>query len=336
MNLFVDKVFLFNFEVEYNWKQRYRNSPSQEAFRTILSEYTNVKLFVNFNDDIEGLGESQLINAFSDYNPANVHYIIDLNEYLLNLKELPFQTVVFFEEDNGLGNRIRSLGGLFFDYNTYEKELYDLLKKCHVPIDLSAVKDFDYSWFNNVFQLPTRGVIIDDPYILKKRKNISKNLLELVLSIAKVQIEKVDLGVYSCEVQDVSEKGRPEYDVAFERYTYLNSKGANLLSNIFLLKSKFKPDHYNQHDRWCYLEFAVINSGPGFDLIPFKKGNGKVESKTIFDKFTFGLIKNHLRELKEYNSKMDTVDFHEDKFKVVPRLSEKKKIKNFLLDNVES
>lgn len=334
MNLFVDKGFLFNFEVEYDWKERYKNSPSQEVFRTILSEYTSVQLFVNYKDASEALGDSQLINIFSDYNPSNVHYIENLNEYLFSLKELPFQTVVFFEEDSGLRNRIGSLGGLFFDYNTYERELFDLLQKCHVPVGLSAIKDFDYSLFADVFQLPTRGIIIDDPYILKKRNNISRNLLELVLSIAKVQIGKVDLGVYSCEVRDSSEKGKSESNMAIERHTYLNSKGANLLRNIFLMKSKFKPDHYNQHDRWCYLEFAVINSGPGFDLIPFKKGNGKVESKTIFDKFTFGLLKSHLRELKEYNSKMDLVEFHEDKFKVVPSLSEKKRIKNFLLDNV--
>ena len=80
MNLFVEREFLVNFEIEYDFKNYYSNSAVKNIFHRILSEYSFVTLYTDYENDVEALKESLLINLYTNTN-ASVHYIKNFSDF---------------------------------------------------------------------------------------------------------------------------------------------------------------------------------------------------------------------------------------------------------------
>ena len=83
MHLFIEREFLINFEIEYDFVNYYTNSAVKNIFNKILTEYSYVTLYTDYDNLEEALDESRLINLFTNNN-ASVKFIEDFSIYFLH------------------------------------------------------------------------------------------------------------------------------------------------------------------------------------------------------------------------------------------------------------
>jgi len=305
MHLFIEREFLINFEIEYDFVNYYTNSAVKNIFNKILTEYSYVTLYTDYDNLEEALDESRLINLFTNNN-ASVKFIEDFSIYFGEVEELPLRTLVFTENKKEVFNRIPSLGGIHFSYDDFEIELGQFRQRIEKKIDFSDISNFTWDEFSEVSKISFRSIVISDPYILsdKSDQKLERNLIPMLKELMGTKEHKIELCIYSDEIQNSRERGRSEIEVLEKKRSFVSSKLAGKLESFSIVKSKVYRDQFEQHDRYCYMDYVIISAGKGFNVVPFKVGDTSIEIKSIFEKSSYKQLINHLKKLQEYNQKV--------------------------------
>ena len=305
MHLFIEREFLINFEIEHDFVNYYTNSAVKNIFNKILTEYSYVTLYTDYDNLEEALDESRLINLFTNNN-ASVKFIEDFSIYFGEVEELPLRTLVFTENKKEVFNRIPSLGGIHFSYDDFEIELGQFRQRIEKKIDFSDISNFTWDEFSEVSKIPFRSIVISDPYILsdKSDQKLERNLIPMLKELMGTKEHKIELCIYSDEIQNSRERGRSEIEVLEKKRSFVSSKLAGKLESFSIVKSKVYRDQFEQHDRYCYMDYVIISAGKGFNVVPFKVGDTSIEIKSIFEKSSYKQLINHLKKLQEYNQKV--------------------------------
>ena len=340
MNLFVDREFLVNFEIEFNFNDVRSNTDAQKVFYNIMAQYPDITLYTNYTSFKECIGESHLIELFSNLN-TQINFNIDFDSFFNEMDQVLMRTVVFTEKSYDWHLEVADKGGICFNYASYQNVIHDILDSTEGFSDFSDDGfKFDWELFSKLKVLPISSVIIDDPYILKDAngQRIKDNLIELMKVVLKDNQRKVEFLIYTDVVQTKSDiKERTEEVVCAEnRRDYVFRGLTNYVKHCLLVKNKQQSRieqsglNFVEHDRYIYTDFCITSLQKGFNQMPFVRNNSKLETKTIFEKPYYRQLNNHLRELKKYTEKLQKEKFGPHEFKVLPK---EEKIINRLLSS---
>lgn len=162
MNLFIEKEFAENFQIEY---YPGKETEIQKIVYSIFSEYTGINWFLNASEDF--VKENELLFKLSDYN---LNYKLDVDfDKLFDNEFIPKkQTIVLTEKPRTWFSILKEKGVLCFSYDSYELEIQRFIEKTHFKIDLSDRANIPFKWSSFIFlKEQTNFVIINDPYILR-------------------------------------------------------------------------------------------------------------------------------------------------------------------------
>lgn len=319
MNLFIEKEFIEKFESEYEFNNIYSNSNVKNIVYRLLSEYPFVTLYTNYANLKEAMS-SRLINFFTNNN-TSINFIVDFDKYFESISELPLRTLVFTESPSKSSALIATLGGLHFSYDGLEMSLGEFIQTFEQKIDFSEIENFTWNTFSILSKVPFRSIVIDDPYILldKADQKIDKNLVPMLKNLISEKSGTVELCIYTDIIQNSSERGRSEIDIVEMKYSRIMKQLSENINSFSLVKSKQKRNYFEQHDRYCYMDFVIISAGKGFNVVPFRVGNTSIDIKTIFDKSSYRQLLNHLVKLKEMNRKLYKLETVDSKFNYYPK-----------------
>lgn len=298
MDLFVEKEFLEEFELDYDYSEH--KSEIQKILYSVLTEYTDARLFLNA--PLSFINESRILSLFSNIN-LDITFEFDIESYF-DSKTVPNnQTLVFTREEKDWFYDLRNQGVLCFSYNDYEREIKTFINETTFKIDLSDPEQIPVDW--KVFHFIgryTNFIIVSDPYILNdgSGQKIKENLIPLLKENLNVNhfysifiITEVD--------KDINKKVKKIY-----------SSLKDYKIKIFVFNRIKTIESMSLHDRYLYSNYTITSSGTGFNLNISKPVNSKIESASLFEKFTYKCINNHLKHLIKYINKLEQMD-HLDK-----------------------
>ena len=302
MELYIEKEFLDNFYLEYDEDKL---TPGQQALSCILKEYGEVDWFIDTEiNDAETLEKLKLSNPFIAYRatyapPIPVKSI--KNHFFKNSRCR--QTLIFTDNEEPWHKEAESTGALCFSSENFQNKIEGIIKKAHFKIDLS--EDFkNWDFFNSVNQIPFNELLINDNYILtdKSQQLMDKNIIPFFkLLLDNKKDSEIKCHIFTKDLNPTQPKGDDQiWEAVEKRHKKLNSGLANFKKKIRIVNNSVQTDHYDLHDRVLLTNFFSIDSGKGFNLIPHKKSNSQVVVETIFDKYTYKRIKNHLKIYEEY------------------------------------
>lgn len=334
MHLFVEKIFLENFELECELKDQFKNSEVKNKLLRIFTEYPKVTLYCDYKSEEEAINTSQILSLFSNIN-TNIILIPNFREYFENLEYLPTQSIVLSEIDLPIFNKIKKMGGLHFSYNHYEEEIFELIQSVEKTIDFVNLNEDKFNWdeLKGLQSLPITGIIIDDNYVLidsLPSQAIENNLIPFLKILTEKKSDLTDLLIFTSEVHNNRNRHKPKTVLLDEKYKLISSRLSCQLSSFQIINSALTKGKYEQHDRFCYLDFALISSGKGFNLIPYRTGNITLQVNSIFDKNAYRIMINHFTLLKEVIQKTLKIEVNQNyEFNIYPS---NKMIQNRLLE----
>jgi len=223
MDLFIEKEFAENFQIEYSPQ---KTTAIQNIIDSIFSEYTGINWFLDASE--EYVIENELLFRLSDYN-LNFEFNVDFDKLFGNQFMPNKQTLVLTQKPKKWFPMLKRKGVLCFCYETYEKDLNDFINATHFKVDLSDADNIPVDW--KIFKFlenNTNYLIISDPYILKDKagqkiknnlipllkENLNKELNYNIFIITDVDIDKEDIG---------------------KKIVFINSQLANFKANIYKL-----------------------------------------------------------------------------------------------------
>jgi hypothetical protein len=308
MELYIEKEFLDNFYLEYNESIA---SESQRKLASILTEYGEVNWYIDTPiDSLEDLHTLKLSNPFfalrANYLPPVS--LVNFREHILK-NVLNNQCLIFTAENKDWFEDVTQLGALCFSFSNYESKINYIIKRSHFKIDLS--ENFPgWELFKIFRDIPFNKLVINDNYILvdKGHQSLDKNLVLLLTEILVGKREKVEINIFTKDLNPISSQVNHIKEAAKKRYTKLNSKLANYPKNICIYNNSLQPNGIDLHDRVLISNYLSIDSGKGFNLVPHKKSNSQIIVESIFDKYTYKRIKNHLKIYDQYIKKLETLE----------------------------
>ena len=317
MHLFIEESFLIKFENGYNIENP---SIGRNCIHKILTEYTRVRIYFDKLNVFQQL-DSKYLRIFLGNNPT-LNEIGDFDSFFDSVDNLPNQTIVLCIESTKIKEKIQRLGGLCFDYETFETSIKSIIDNLHFKFSFADTEQrFSWSYLSNSNLIPIKTIVIDDPYILKNQTGglMKENLIPLLKNLLKDQKVKPSLTIFSNVIQKQQEKGLSEVETVKSRYSILESELKSYLTSICIAKSKIDQSIFEQHDRYLYTPFTITSVGIGFNIFPIVgKKNSKIEQLTIFDKFSYNEMKNHFEGLKEKYDKLANNNYHETLLKIYP------------------
>ena len=286
MELFIEKDFLDNFHLSYK-KERI-----QKIVAKLFTEYGNVKAFINCNEEeYQNLMLENEYFALMNSNGITISIINNISEKEIIDKSSFEQTLVFSVNENKWFDSVRKKGALCFSFENYERDISRIIDKLHFKIDLSVpfrswnfMKDFEILNFNKV--------TIVDNYILSDKGNqkMVDNIIPIMQKMlsnnnieCNVTVYTKDLGEDKNKEENLAKKEKAKKRIkALKSVTpdkkinfVIVSSNSNIISEIVL------------HDRNIQTNFSMMDSGVGFNLLPWKDSNSQMISETIFDKYTY-------------------------------------------------
>jgi hypothetical protein len=316
MELYIEKEFLDNFYLEFDEKTA---SASQKIVATILKEYAEVEWFIDCKiDSIELLeslkNDNPYFHARSIYSsPISVRSI---KEHFFEKSKCE-QTLIFAQNNEDWFDTAELKGAICFSLNNYKTKIESIIYSCHFKIDLSD-QFRGWEFLSNLKNIPFNKIMINDGYILadKSTQKIQDNLIPILQNIiGKNYQQKSELEIYTKDLNPLQpgtfEQIKDEADKKLRR---LNSVFANYQLKIKIISNTLQKGKYDFHDRLLYLNFLIIDSPKGFNLMPYKKSNSQITIETIFDKYTYNRIKNHKRMHTDYFEKIIGLETMEFKF----------------------
>lgn len=286
MEIYIEKEFLDNFNSDY------RHTEIYSLLRKVFIEYGNKKVFINyFTNSPEDLLKQQLENellGFISKEDAAPTEVENIKEHLFNNSNFE-QTLVFMQNKELWFDKAIERGALCFYFDNYEAKIKEILMICaSIKIDLSE-KFPGWQSFKDLRFIPKNRILLNDKYILTKNA-IVRNYIPLVCSIL-AQNTKAKLEVYTDYLNNHSFDQNAIYSNLCKEFEKTHSLDIEI---IHLMQYPFKF-----HDRILYSNFFIIECPIGFDFKEWEKSNSKLTVETIFDKFNYKRISNHLFHLSE-------------------------------------
>ena len=296
MELYIEKEFLDNFYLEFDESSE---SSSQKIVATILKEYAEVECFIDC--EIESLEQLDFLKSENSFFKA----ICDKSKSPLAVKSIKDhffekskceQTLIFTQNNKDWFNEAERKGALCFSYENYQQKIENIVQKCHFKIDLSEkFKGWGTSLKNIQELMPLNKIIVNDSYLLDKPEFYKNNVYPLIKVISE------------------------EKSTTKHFYTDILNKRVPFKTNIIynLLKEKYPTseikiihnnvDNLNSHDRLLYSNHYIIDCAIGFNFNQQLTSNSQIIIETIFEKYTYNRLRNHLRKMDNHfqNLKVD-------------------------------
>ena len=288
MELYIEKEFLDNFYLEFDESSA---SSSQKIVATILKEYAEVEWFIDCKtetlEQIETLkAENPFFHARTVYSsPISVNSVKD---YFFEKSKCD-QTLIFTQYKGDWFNEAERRGALCFSYENYQQKIENIVQKCHFKIDLSEkFKGWGTSLKNIQELMPLNKIIVNDSYLLDKPEFYKNNVYPLIKVISE------------------------EKSTTKHFYTDILNKRVPFKTNIIynLLKEKYPTseikimhnnvDNLNSHDRLLYSNHYIIDCAIGFNFNQHLISNSQIIIETIFEKYTYNRLRNHLKKMENH------------------------------------
>lgn len=314
MELYIEKEFLDNFYHQYETDSV---TKGQQILANILTEYAEINWFIDCKiESIEQLEKLKKENPFFA-SRASLHGPITIN----TVKEHFFeksnckQTLIFTQNNENWFLDAENKGALCFSFSNYKDKIENIITRCHFKIDLSK-KFVGWSIFSNINILPFNKIIINDGYILvdKDSQKMCENLFPLLKDIFNNNYKKnIDLEIFTKDLNSpqpkTPEQNKLEADKRFKKFKCVFS---NYNVNLKIISNSLHTNHYDFHDRLIYLNFIIIDSAKGFNLLPHKNSNSQIIFETIFEKYTYNRLRSHIKMHEDYFERiksLKTVNF---------------------------
>ena len=308
MELYIEKEFLDNFYLDYDNKHP---RSAQKILRTIFKEYGGKKSLLTYsvNSPIE-LETLKTENPFfaelaSHFPPIEIENIED---HYFNMSNA-YQTIILTKKNYNWFEKAEERGAICMTFDNYEKKIQEFIESSHFRIDLS--EDFR-SWdvFEFCQNIPLTCLMINDNYILSNKSNqrMDDNVIQLLKKILHDRKTETKIKVFTKDFNP-DKPGTPDQfnEAALKRHKKLNSGLANFKKSIQTINNNL-PTGHDLHDRVILSNYFMVDSGKGFNLIPHKKSNSQLLSESIFNKYTYKRLKNHLKMLDEYCSEIEWIE----------------------------
>jgi hypothetical protein len=300
MDLFIEKEFAENFQIEYYPE---KESEIQKIINSIFSKYPGINWYLNTSEDF--IEESELLLKLSDLN-LNCRFNVDFDKLFTNEFVPKKQTLVLTEKPRSWFTLLKAKGILCFSYDNYEKELKDFISKTHFKVDLSDEDNIPINW--KIFQYlnnNTNFIILSDPYILKDNsgQKIKNNLIPLLKENLNKTL-KYNVFIFTIADENIERKLK-----------FIYSQLASFKIKIYVFNIQKSLEKFKMHDRLLYSNYAITESGSGFNLSSKKPINSQILSASVFETYTYKRFQHHLKELKEYVQKLERFEHYNNLFK---------------------
>lgn len=311
MELYIENEFLENFYHGYDEKTR---STSQNIVATILQEYAEVEWFINCEiDSIEKMetlkNENPFFHARSIYSsPISIKSI---EEHFFERSKCD-QTLIFTQNNEDWFGEAERKGALCFSISNYIEKIENIIRTCHFKIDLSNNQFSGWNFLSNLKYLPFNKILINDGYILtdKSSQKIKDNLIPLLQNIiGKNYNQETKIEIYTKDFNPARPGTFDQIKIeADKKLSRLNSVFANYKFKIKIISNNLQTSNYDFHDRLIYLNYLIIDSPKGFNLMPHKMSNSQLMVETIFDKYTYNRLRNHNKMHSDYLKKITNLE----------------------------
>lgn len=318
MELYIEKEFLDNFYLEF---EEVNASPSQKIVATILRDYAEVEWLIDC--PIESPTDFDKLKKENPFFAARSLILGPLS--IISIKDHFFeksackQTLIFSQNTENWFPDAENKGALCFSHENYQTKIKTLIDSCHFKIDLS--ENFQgWAVFSNLKNMPCNKIIINDSYILtdKDTQKMDLNLFPLIKNIIDIR-NKIPIQI-EIFTNNLNPPQPGTYDqiktLAEKRFNRLNSVFANYDLKFKIISNTLQKGKYDFHDRLIYLNFMIIDSPKGFNLEPHKKSNSQISAETIFDKYSYNRLRNHLKMHDDYFNKIKNLETLEFKYVV--------------------
>jgi transposase len=303
MDLFVEKGFIENFEIEYDPE---KCSKVQAIIYNIFSEYPRIQLYIDVREDeIDSfIYNSQLLLNISNYNPS-FRCIDDFYKQITTYGS-SYQTIIFTEEKRDWFSKLNT-SCLCFTWNNYEESINQFINKTHFKKDSSDIK-FPFNWKTFEFlESNTSFLLFSDSYILSNKdgQKIKDNLAMLLKENLD---EKNEYKIFL--ITDLNDAK----DAVESKLSELNRILANYKTKIYAFNRLKEIEKLLMHDRILYTNYTLTDIGIGFNISK-KPSNSLIATESIFEKFTYKRLNNHMLEIRDYISKLETWEDYNKPYK---------------------
>lgn len=314
MELYIEKDFLENF------KKYYSNDSIQNIVKNIFQNYGSKTIFMNVTiDSFDDFEKLKLKNEFfalicsQDKSPINVKSI---KSHLFSNSNFK-QTMVFMNKKKDWFNEVENKGVLCFCFDDYQEKIKEIIDNLHFKIDLSeGFKGWDF--LNDFENLNYNHITITDGYILvdKDKQKMNDNIIQILKILLNNKKKNIKIDILTKELNPISSKEEHKKEKAKKRYKVLEDVFGNQKNKFSIIMDDSELNRYDFHDRIIQTNFSLTECGKGFNLSRSKISNSKIESETIFDKFTYDRLRRHQIMQEEYIERLKTSP--KEIFKIYP------------------
>jgi hypothetical protein len=287
MELYIEQQFLDSFYLDFVAKEA---SASQKIVATILKEYAEVDWFIDCKiESVEQIETLKNKNPFFHARMAysNPIYVQSFKEHFFE-KSVCDQTLIFAQNDEDWFSEAERKGAFCFSINNYQEKIEKIIESCHFKIDLSEKFGGWDSTMENIRKLiPLNKIIINDSYLLDNPKFYDNNVYPLIKAVSKNK--KMLKHFYTDFLNKVNFNKVDIYNLLLQKYP--TSEIRITQNNVDKLKT---------HDRLLYSNYYIIDCAIGFNFNPRTVSNSQIIIETIFEKYTYNRLRNHLREMNQH------------------------------------
>ena len=283
MELYIEKQFLDTFYHDFNENTA---SSSQKIVATILKEYAEVEWFIDC--EIDSVDQLEILKNENPFFHARTVYsdptpIQSIKEHFFEKSNCD-QTLIFAQNEEDWFSEAERRGAFCFSINGYQEKIENLIKSCHFKIDLSEKFDGWDSTMENIRKLiPLNKIIINDSYLLDKPEFYDNNVYPMIKAISKNK--KTLKHFYTDFLNKVNFNKVDIYNYLIQKYP---TSEINIIQN--------NVDQLKSHDRLLYSNHYIIDCAIGFNFNPKVTSNSQIIVETIFEKYTYNRLRNHLRK----------------------------------------
>lgn len=288
MELYIEKEFLDNFYLEYAEPTA---SSSQKIIATILKEYAEIDWFIDC--EMESLKQLEFLKSENSFFKARCVYssptsIKSVEKHFFEKSKCE-QTLIFTQNNKEWFEKAERNGALCFSYENYQQKIENIIKQCHFKIDLSEGFQGWEKTLKSIQELmPLNKIIINDSYLLDRPEFYGNNVYPLIKAISK---NKKTVKYFYTDILNKNQFFKPDtiYNLLKEKYPTSEIKIVH--NNLDSLKS---------HDRLLYSNHCIIDCAIGFNFNPRLTSNSQIIIETIFEKYTYNRLRNHLKKMDNH------------------------------------
>ena len=289
MELYIEKEFLDCFNNNYIQNEA---GIGQQALLKIFKEYADVDWFIdceiNTPEQLLKLKiENQFFAPVSETKPPKA--VKSIKEHFFENSKCE-QTLIFTQNNNDWFNEAERKGAICFSYDNYQQKIEKVIEKCHFKIDLSeGFQGWEQTLQNIQELMPLNKIIINDNYLLDETESYEQKLYPLIKAISKNKKTKKHFYTNILNYKKTTFNIELIYNLLKEKYP---------TSEIKIIHNNV--DNLNSHDRLLYSNHYIIDCAIGFNFNQQLTSNSQIIIETIFEKYTYNRLRNHLRKMGKH------------------------------------